>query len=285
MRALIAASGSEGNAVVLEADGARVMLDAGIGLRALEQRLDEAGFGGMPDAIVVTHAHHDHYGRAPRLARKLDVPLFVTPATARDRRLEGCPRARTFHPRAPFEIGPFTIAPIPVPHDAAQVALTVTAGRFRCSMATDLGVATPALLDHVAGSDLLLVEANHDELMLADGPYPPHLKARVRSARGHLSNVETARFLRSFVERNLPHTIVLLHLSKTNNTPELALGAARKALAGHKAHLRAAIEPLVVDASSKLPPDSFPIVATERRRSSRTGALPGQLPLFAARAG
>jgi phosphoribosyl 1,2-cyclic phosphodiesterase len=254
MKILVVASGSAGNAALFEAAGTRILVDAGVGPRVLARAIAEAGFGGPPDAIVVTHAHEDHLGHGQKLARKLDIPLWVTEATAKVTRLVEAPRVRVYGAREPFAIGALTIAPLPLPHDAAQVSLVVEGGGLRAGIATDLGEVPAGLAEHVAGCDVLLLESNHDAELLARGPYPAHLKRRIASARGHLSNAQAHALLRGLSPRT--HAVVLMHLSQTNNDERLALEVAADALGERPVRLFAARQsgPLLVDAAATPPP-------------------------------
>jgi phosphoribosyl 1,2-cyclic phosphodiesterase len=249
LKVTILASGSGGNATLFEAGGTRVLVDAGIGLRALTERLGGPDGGGLPQAIVLTHEHKDHFGQCLRLSRKLKIPIYASEATARVPLLHGRAGVHVFGMREPFAIGALTLSPLPLPHDAAQVALVVEGGGRRAALVTDLGEVPPALTAHLAGCDVALIESNHDEEMLRRGPYPAFLKRRVASARGHLSNVQAQALLRALPRET--HTVVLMHLSLTNNRPELALETARDALGGRATRLLAAApcETLVIDAA------------------------------------
>ncbi|AUX23544.1 MBL fold metallo-hydrolase [Sorangium cellulosum] len=257
MKITIIASGSGGNATLFASRGTRVLVDAGVGPRVLEQCLAAAGGepGWAPDAIVITHAHADHVGAAARYNKKLKIPIYASEATARAAALGDPARVRVFSPREPFEIGALTVSPRPLPHDAAQVALVVGDGARRAALVTDLGEVPPGLLEHVAGCDVLLLESNHDADMLAGGPYPQHLKRRISSSRGHLSNAQACALLAALPGGT--HTVALMHLSEINNRPELALEAARDALSGRRTRLLAAPPrgPLVLDAA---PPAGLP---------------------------
>ena len=250
MRITILASGSGGNATLFEAGGTRVLVDAGIGLRALTERLGGLHAGRLPHAIVLTHAHQDHFGQCLRLSRKLGIPIHASEATARIPLLQGRAGLRVFGMREPFAVGALTLSPLPLPHDAAQVALVVEGGGRRAALVTDLGEVPPALVAHLARCDVALIESNHDAEMLRRGPYPAFLKQRVASARGHLSNAQTHALLRALPRET--HTVVLMHLSLTNNRPELALEVARDALRGRATRLLAAApcETLVIDAAA-----------------------------------
>jgi phosphoribosyl 1,2-cyclic phosphodiesterase len=238
VRISVLASGSKGNAVLFESGSARILVDVGIGPRTLAARIEQAGGGGMPDAIVVTHSHTDHGGCCAMVARKLGVPVYATKSVARAIDLGDRDRVHLFGTREPFAIGPFSISPMPVPHDAAQVSLVVADGRSRAGIATDLGEIPPALVDHLAQCDVLLIESNHDLDMLACGSYPAHLEKRIRSAHGHLSNDQTHALLACLPART--HTVVLMHISENNNDPRIALRSAADALAGRRVRIIAA---------------------------------------------
>ncbi|HVY46363.1 MAG TPA: MBL fold metallo-hydrolase [Minicystis sp.] len=275
MRVYVLASGSDGNAAVVEsACGARVLVDAGIGVQSLVQKLVDLGAGGMPDAIVVTHAHKDHVGQAARISKRLRIPVYALEATAAAARLGD--RVRLFGPREPFAVGGLLVEPVPVPHDAEEVALRLSDARRSVAIATDVGEVTQPLVDHVARCDVVMVESNHDLDMLRWGPYPPFLKRRVESARGHLSNEQTHALLRRLSLS--VRAVVLTHLSRTNNRPDIALEVARDALAGRRVHLAAAAPraPFVVDADA--PPPESPLPARPGRRPVRVASE--QLSLF-----
>lgn len=227
MNVTVLASGSAGNATLFSSDDASVLVDAGIGPRVLARMLGDLALP-SPDAIVITHAHGDHVGQCERIAQKYGIPIYRSEATARAVPLGAHTLARRYGSRDPFAVGPFTLSPLPLPHDAAQVALVVEAAGQRAAIVTDLGEVTASLPDHLAACDVVLLEANHDADLLRDGPYAAFLKQRIASSRGHLSNDQTAALLRTLSPAT--HTVVLMHLSRTNNTPALALAAARDAL-------------------------------------------------------
>jgi phosphoribosyl 1,2-cyclic phosphodiesterase len=267
LRIHVLASGSSGNAALVVAKGTRVLVDAGIGPRTLSKKLEELGEG-PPEAIVVTHAHQDHVGQCVKIARRLKIPVFASEATARCEALRGRDCVKVFGAREPFAVGAITVAPLPLPHDVAQVALTFADGEHEAGLATDLGEVPPGLLDHFARCRLLLLESNHDEAMLASGPYPAHLKRRIASARGHLSNAQAHALLSRLPAEAV--TVVLMHLSRTNNLEALALASARDALAGRRVHLHAATQ----EGGLSLE------VGAEAPRASIMGARRGQLSLF-----
>jgi phosphoribosyl 1,2-cyclic phosphodiesterase len=227
VRVTVLASGSSGNAALFESTGTSILVDAGVGPRVLEQALTAIG-ARLPDAIVVTHAHLDHVGHAARIARRRHIPVYLTEATAREVRLPGEVEEFRFGTRDPFAIGDLVVAPLPVPHDAANVALTISDDSGAATLATDVGEPTARLVEHLQGSDIVLLESNHDEGMLHSGPYPLYLQRRVASARGHLSNRQACAVLRKLSPQT--HTVVLMHLSGANNTPALASEEARESL-------------------------------------------------------
>jgi phosphoribosyl 1,2-cyclic phosphodiesterase len=174
-----------------------------------------------PLGVFVTHDHGDHAAHALPIARALRSPLFAHDQVA-------IPRARrrvdvqAYLPGRPVSLGPFLVEALGVPHDAPHVALRISAGPYRMAIATDLGHATRALCEFLAACDLVLLESNYCPQMLADGPYPPRLKNRVAGPSGHLANEQTASVAR-FLEDTRVERLVLVHLSRTNNTPERAL--------------------------------------------------------------
>jgi phosphoribosyl 1,2-cyclic phosphodiesterase len=235
MDVTVLASGSGGNACLFYDGTTRVLVDAGIPLVTLLARLKATQQQG-PHAIVITHAHGDHHRYAAEIALHFQVPLWVTEATRRVVAFHGAPVVRVYGTRQKLLLETMTVTVMEIPHDAPQVSLKFTGKNgISAVIATDLGEVPNGLLEHIRGCDTLLLESNHDERMLWNGPYSYSLKRRIASSRGHLSNAQTAAFLQS-----LPsgiQTVALMHLSEKNNTPSLALGVAAEALAHHPARL------------------------------------------------
>jgi phosphoribosyl 1,2-cyclic phosphodiesterase len=227
VRVSVLASGSSGNCTLFESTTTSVIVDAGIGPRALEESLISLG-AKIPDAIVITHAHQDHVGHAARIAKRRRIPVYMTEATAREVPLPAVVDEYRFETREPFAIGDLVLSPLPLPHDAANVAIKVSDDEGTACVVTDVGEPTGRLVEHLRDCDVVLLESNYDEQMLAGGPYPWGLKQRVASARGHLSNKQAHMILRRLTSRT--HTVVLVHLSETNNTPDHALDWARDAV-------------------------------------------------------
>ena len=231
MRFASLGSGSGGNALVVEAGSTRVLLDWGFSVSETAERLGMLGLAPDDlDAIIITHEHDDHAGGVARLARRYGLPVHLTYGTMSalngDRAL--IPQINVIAVHEPFCIGDVEVFPFPVPHDAREPAQFVFGdGCRRLGVLTDTGSSTAHIVSVLSGVDALVLECNHDRLMLERGPYPPSLKNRVGGRFGHLENGAAAELLRSLDCSRLQH-LIAAHLSRKNNTPELA----RSALAG-----------------------------------------------------
>ena len=237
MRAWTLGSGSKGNSILLESDGTRVLIDAGYSPRALAQRL--AAVRVAPEsisAVIVTHEHIDHMRGVRAAQRRRKWQVFGSAGTLAAIAELDARRVTPLRSGAPFAIGALQFELVRVPHDAsAPTAVVATATRtgFRTGIAHDLGAVPDTLRAAFAHLDLLLLESNHDEEMLRTGPYPPFLQARISGGSGHLSNRRSSALTRELAGASL-RELVLLHLSEANNTPGLAVGAARIALRAAK---------------------------------------------------
>lgn len=226
-------SGSDGNATLVGSGDARLLIDAGLSLAELTWRMSLMRTGpDALDAVLMSHDHYDHIKGAMPLCQRTGVPLYASRATIR---ASGLARAlpdgqvREFKPGAAFEVAGLRVTPFAVPHDTFNVGFTLTDGEATVGLATDLGSVTLEVLSYLSGCDVVVLESNHDEEMLERGPYPPHLKRRIGSPLGHLSNADTAELVRSIHHPGLRH-LVLAHLSRTNNRPELPLEAVGRVL-------------------------------------------------------
>jgi phosphoribosyl 1,2-cyclic phosphodiesterase len=232
MRLWVLGSGSGGNAVLLESDGTRLLIDAGFGPRTLARRMRLAGVDAASvAACVVTHDHSDHVCGAGKAAQRWGWQVFATEGTARAPDLEGT-LVTTFSPGETLRVGSFEVEAIATPHDAAEpvgVVVTAVSTGARAGVCYDIGHASDGVRALCHSVDVLVLEANHDEGMLWAGPYPPWLCARIASSTGHLSNRAAADVARDAVAPQLAH-IVLAHLSEQNNSPELAQRTVRAAL-------------------------------------------------------
>lgn len=237
------ASGSKGNCHALS-DGARTLLvDAGLSLRQVRQRLEALGWDSAAvQAVALTHEHSDHIGALGVMLRRTPWRIIATADTRAAlwaaQRVE-IPLDRWIEVRAghPLDWEGWRILPFALPHDAADpVAYRVEAGGCHAAVVTDLGHPTALVADHCRDLDLLALEANHDVDMLREGGYPPQLKARILSRVGHLSNAAMAELLDRVLSPRL-RTVILAHLSESNNHPDLARFAAEEVLQGSKADL------------------------------------------------
>lgn len=223
MRIFVLGSGSGGNCLVVEAEGERLVVEAGMSAVRAQSRMRTLGADLLmpraPLGVLVTHEHGDHARHAVPLARALKTPLIAhgrMPPPSR--RVE----LRPYAPGRPFGLGPFLIEALPVPHDAPHVALRISAGADRLAIATDLGRVPRELRAFLAGCDLVLLEANYCPALLESGPYPSHLKRRVAGPLGHLANAQAAQLAASLEDTRVAR-LVLVHLSQANNTPDRAI--------------------------------------------------------------
>lgn len=224
------ASGSKGNSVFLDGPDGALLVDAGLSAREIVKRIQTVGGDpGRIKAILVTHDHTDHVRGVRVLARRLSVPVFGTPGTLGATGLSESAPVRRILPGKEFNTAGFTVHPFSIPHDATDpVGFVLSLAGVRIGIATDLGCATALVKTRLENSDFLILEANHDEKMLMEGPYPWFLKQRIRSRMGHLSNEASAGILSELIHGGL-RGVILAHLSEMNNRPDIALGAADEA--------------------------------------------------------
>jgi len=234
MRFIPLGSGSSGNSTLVEFGKTRLLVDAGLSARELGRRLEGIGVDPVSvTAILFTHEHSDHTRGAERLSRRYGIPVFCFVETLE---AMNCSPVH-FADWQPLneegellDVGEVRVEPFPIPHDAARPVGFVLHGEgLRVGIATDLGHATTLVTERLRGCHVLMLESNHDDRMLQEGPYPWHLKQRVSGRLGHLSNREAAALIGRTVGEECG-AVVLAHLSKKNNTSALARDAASSAL-------------------------------------------------------
>lgn len=235
MRVWAIASGSSGNCVYVGNGDTHLLVDAGISGKRIEQALNSIGMGAdRLSGILITHEHSDHIQGIGVLARRYGIPIFGTAET-----LCGMLKGKTsigripeglFHevkPGEPLWFGELAVQPHSISHDAANpVCYTFEAEGKKAALVTDLGMYDEHILEAVKGAEILYLESNHDVNMLLVGAYPYYLKQRILGERGHLSNDSAAKLICEVLHPKLRH-VILAHLSKENNLPELAYETVR----------------------------------------------------------
>lgn len=234
MKVWILGTGSNGNAVLVEGDGTRVLIDAGFGPRTLATRLKVSDVDPSSiDACLLTHDHSDHVSGVARAAKKWGWAVFATGGTSQSPSLADV-SVTSLPIGQPMRIEGLEITALPIPHDATEpvgfLATALSTGA-RASICYDIGHADENVRTLCREADVLVLEANHDEGMLWAGPYPPWLCQRIAGNTGHLSNRAAGALARDSVTARTAH-VVLAHLSQQNNTPEMARGVVRSALRG-----------------------------------------------------
>jgi phosphoribosyl 1,2-cyclic phosphodiesterase len=230
----VLASSSSGNCAFLAGGCTRILIDAGLSRKETFERL--SGLGEDPeqlDGIVITHEHSDHVSGLVSIARKLGIPVYISyltaPAIAWG---EYEPKIEHFQAGTRFSIGDIEVNSFTIPHDAADpVGFTFRAEGVKIGIATDLGYIPDSIKFHLRGTDVLVLESNHDLEMLKVGPYPWSVKQRVMGRMGHLSNDVTCDFVRKDLDTSV-HTLILGHLSENNNHPEIVRLMGNQALDG-----------------------------------------------------
>lgn len=240
MKVHVLASGSSGNAVLVEGREGALLLDCGLGPRVLASCLRQVNVQ-VPTlrGLILSHEHSDHVKGLRKFRERFSVPIWATGGTWNA--LGGvseegaiCASGR------PFEVSGFTVQPVATVHDAAEpTAFLVEENGVRLGLVTDTGKVTDLLFERLAGCHILLLEANHDLDMLRYGPYPAALKQRIASSHGHLSNEQARQALERLVHPDLQY-VVAMHLSQENNAPSLVQRELMRVLAGSSVNLAVA---------------------------------------------
>ncbi len=226
-------SGSSGNAVLIECDGSRILIDCGFGTRTLAGRLKTIGV--KPDSIegcLITHEHTDHAKGAGAAAKKWGWGVYATPGTSKAPELAKA-KVHLFAPGMTIDFPRMRVTSTATPHDANESVGFVVESRStgaRAGVFHDMGHVTRGVARACESLDILVLESNHDDDMLRNGPYPVFLQRRIASRTGHLSNRDAGNFMRDAASRQLEH-LVLAHLSENCNTPRIALASMRSAVA------------------------------------------------------
>ncbi|MCW5978045.1 MAG: MBL fold metallo-hydrolase [Bryobacteraceae bacterium] len=233
VKVCILASSSSGNCAFIGTQRTRILVDAGLSRKATFERL--AAIGERPaalDAIVVTHEHTDHVSGLAVIAKAHGIPIYMTSLTAPTIPwADFQPKIVEFQAGTGFTIGDIQAQSFTIPHDASDpVGFCFQADGVKVGLVTDLGYVPESVKFHLRGTQLLILESNHDLEMLKVGPYPWSVKQRVMGRRGHLSNDVASHFVRDGLDGST-RVLVLGHLSEHNNHPEIARVTAMQALA------------------------------------------------------
>jgi len=233
MRFSVLASGSGGNACYIETDQTRLLIDVGLSCSECVKRLSSLGVNpGSVEGLLITHEHVDHIRGAGALARHLRIPVYINHATLRRgmRRLGNLSQPVIIQTGQPLMVKDLLLETFTKCHDAADpMGVVITWQGVRLGVITDLGRSTPVVEARLKGCHGLVMEFNHDERMLEEGPYPLELKRRIRGPDGHLSNDQAKDLLMALSHKDLS-LVVPAHLSETNNLPETALKTSLSAL-------------------------------------------------------
>jgi len=216
-------SGSNGNCYYIGNENEAVLIDAGISCRETEKRMKRLALAiGKVKAIFISHEHNDHINGMRVLSKKYQFPVYITKGTqANGRSWVEKHLVRRFKPHEPVVVGGLTITAFPKFHDAGDPhSFIVSSAKTRVGIFTDIGVACPQVIRHFKKCHAAFLESNYDEDMLMNGSYPYHLKKRISDGRGHLSNIQALELFKKHRPAFMSH-LILSHLSKNNNSPEL----------------------------------------------------------------
>ncbi len=225
MNYCVLGSGSKGNCTLVESGSTCILIDAGFSGIEIRRRLSLINRSEQNlTAIVITHEHGDHIKGVGVISRRCNLPVYANYGThtASEHKVNTLHKRYEFATGQGFVINDLQIHPFRISHDTADpVGFVISDDRSAVAYCTDTGKITNLIRQRVNGCQALILEANYDPQMLMDGPYPMHIKQRVRSTHGHLANQDTGRFLADQIDSRLSH-VILAHLSETNNLPDLA---------------------------------------------------------------
>ena len=234
------ASGSSGNCTFLSTGSAHILIDAGISARRIRGHLREMGLDFEDlDGVCATHEHGDHVSALPQLNGRYGVPIYGNAGTIQS--LAHKEKFRDLHWKVftsgqPFEIGDIVLQPYSIPHDAFDpVGFVIDAHGFRVGFATDIGLPTRLIRYQLKGCHVLILEANHDRILLDESDRPWSLKQRIAGRQGHMSNEEAADLLKDIAGPELQR-VYLAHMSRDCNQQELAESCIRATLKTMERH-------------------------------------------------
>lgn len=237
----VLASSSSGNSTLVATERTRLLIDAGLSRKETFERLRAIGVAPETlSAILITHEHSDHISGLPAIAKKLDIPIYVSRMTAPAIPWpeDFAPKIESFAAGSSFPIGDIDITSFTIPHDAADpVGFTFRSQGIKIAIATDLGYMPDSVRVHLRASNILMLESNHDLDMLKVGPYPWAIKQRIMGRMGHLSNEVACAFIQDDLDASTS-TLILGHLSAHNNHPAIVEQCARQALEGRSLFTR-----------------------------------------------
>ena len=236
------ASGSSGNCHVITDEESYILIDAGLSGKQIQSKLSEINMDPKKlSAILISHEHSDHIQGAGILSRRFNIPIYANEGTWRGMESKlgkvACDNIRLFETTQSFNVGSIQIKPYSISHDANEpVGFCLESQGFKISIATDLGYMTEEITTEIKDSNLVVLESNHDVEMLKAGSYPYYLKRRILSNEGHLSNDAAGYAIVDLVKNNVKN-ILLAHLSKENNFPELAMATVKNILESNQINI------------------------------------------------
>ncbi len=229
MKVKVLASGSKGNSTLIKTDNLNILIDCGVTYQYLCDELDKINLSPKDlDYILITHTHSDHVKGLASLVKKTGINVYILPEMLEEIKSK-VPFDRIFYYENPLYLEDLKIELIRISHDVEGVGFIIESNNKNLVYITDTGYINRKYLPKMKNKNVYIIESNHDEEMLMEGPYPYILKQRVISDHGHLSNTTTAGYLEEIIG-DRTKTIVLAHISETNNTPELAYETTKEML-------------------------------------------------------